>query len=182
MKSLFVILMCFCLVQAGFAKEQLKTSHPELRAELLEMSRVDQKARKRSLIDFDEVMKIDKKNTERLIAIVAEHGWPTISMVYEDGARAAWLLVQHADQNPEFQKTVLKLMEKLLDTNEVHRSNYAYLYDRTHTPQLYGTQGECKGSGVWVPREIEDPENVDKRRAEMEIHIGSLEEYTNLMH
>src|SRR5690606_17036250 len=42
----------------------------------------------------------DKANTEWLKAVVAERGWPTISEVGEEASYKAWLLVQHADQDP----------------------------------------------------------------------------------
>src|SRR5437868_14544604 len=89
----------------------------KLRQELLRMMRVDQDMRaefiawmkKRGLTDtvmlkkddpqikkFDEV---DRKNTARLKEIVDRHGWPGKTLVGDDGARAAWLLVQHADKD-----------------------------------------------------------------------------------
>lgn len=181
MKHFLVVVAVLLLSLRAPAQDEPQISHPELRAELLEMVRVDQAARTRLPIDVDEMMSVDQKNTSRLIEIVEESGWPTISMVSEDGAQAAWLLAQHADQIPSFQADVLLLMEQLLESNEVSRSNYAYLYDRTHTPQRYGTQGAYQGPGIWAPLEIEDPRNVDKRRTEMGITM-SLAEYTSIAH
>jgi hypothetical protein len=37
-----------------------------------------------------------RRHTERMREIVANHGWPGRSLVDEDGAHAAWTLVQHA--------------------------------------------------------------------------------------
>ena len=177
MKSCFASIVILIVSSSAYAQSDSEISHPELRSELREMARVDQIARTRSPIDPDEMIEVDRKNTARLMEIVKEHGWPTISMVSESGAQSAWLLAQHADQTPSFQEEVLSLMEPLLERGEVLRRNYAYLYDRTHSPQLYGTQGLCTGPGVWEPRDMDDPDNVDERRAEMGISPLKLEDY-----
>jgi hypothetical protein len=176
--SIFITFLVSC---SAYAQVDSEISHPELRSELLEMMRVDQEARTRTPIDPEEMGEVDQRNTARLIEIVKEHGWPTISMVSDAGARAAWLLAQHADQMPAFQEDVLSLMKPLLEKGEVLRSNYACLYDRTSSPQLYGTQGRCAGPGAWVPLDIEDPEHVNGRRASMEINLPRLEDYISRM-
>ena len=167
----------------------------KLRQELLKMMKTDQDMRaeflawmkKRGLTDmvmlkkddpqikkFDEV---DRKNTARLKEIVDRYGWPAKSLVGDDGARAAWLLVQHADKDPEFQKKCLALM-KQLPKGEVSGQHLAYLTDRVlvgeKKKQVYGTQCEIiKGEVKFRP--IENEANVDKRRAE--VGLPSLAEY-----
>ena len=93
-------------------------------------------------------------------------------------------IVQHADNNPAFQKSVLKILGYLWRVKETNAANYAYLYDRVQAsfsdigqqkPQRYGTQGKCIGPGKWRPIAIEDAENVDIRRAE--VGLPSLESY-----
>jgi hypothetical protein len=101
--------------------------------------------------------------------VLSEHGWPTPALVGPDGAAAAWLLVQHADAAPDFQLAALALLEPLLASGEVRRESYAYLWDRTHQPQRYGTQGSCVGKGHWKPDPIETPDQVEARRKEMEM-------------
>jgi hypothetical protein len=77
--------------------------------------------------------------------IVAEYGWPGISMVGPDGADAAWLIAQHADFDVPFQRQCLALVEEAHRRGEVTGMHLAYLTDRVliveHKPQLYGTQG-----------------------------------------
>lgn len=118
------------------------------------------------------VKSIDSKNTLRLQAIVAEHGWPEISKVGKTGSGNMWLLVQHADQQLEFQKKCLELMTPLLDRQEVSRQNYAYLVDRvlvnSGKPQRYGTQINMKGT-EFVPAEVESPDDLDARRKKMDL-------------
>lgn len=119
----------------------------------------------------------DKENTEWLGKIVDKHGWPTRTLVGKDGANAAWLLVQHADLSPQFQRKCLDLMAKAGD-DEVSKKDRAYLTDRVllaeGKKQLYGTQFVFEG-GKCKPRPLEDEANVDTRRAE--VGLGPLAEY-----
>lgn len=55
---------------------------------------------------------LDKNHTERLKEVVVKIGWPTASKVGSEAASAAWLLVQHADHDPEFQEYCLGLMHQ----------------------------------------------------------------------
>jgi hypothetical protein len=151
--------------------------YPKIVAELEERVRIDQEMRTRwqkKEKPWDE--KVDKTNTERMKEIVAEIGWPTRTKVGEEGMKDAWLLVQHADRDVEFQKQCLELM-KLEDLGEVRKGDIAYLTDRVRVNegklQVYGSQFNDEG-GVFTPKPIEDVERVDERRKEME--LGTLEE------
>ncbi|HEY3801387.1 MAG TPA: DUF6624 domain-containing protein [Kofleriaceae bacterium] len=120
----------------------------------------------------------DRKRTAALQAIVDKLGWPDKSAVGEDGAHAAWLLVQHADQDPAFPKRVLAMMEPLVKTGEVDARDYAYLYDRVavhdQRPQRWGTQFKDG-----YPDAIEDEAHVDERRAA--IGLPSMAAYKQQM-
>lgn len=39
---------------------------------------------------------VHRRNAARLREIIAEHGWPHEEIAGEDGAKAAWLIAQHA--------------------------------------------------------------------------------------
>lgn len=112
---------------------------------------------------------IDRDNTRRMREIVAEHGWPTRSLVGEDGAQAAWLLVQHADLDPDFQLRCLELM-RATPAGEVAPDHLAYLSDRVAVnagrPQEYGTQFRFDGERM-APAPLREPETVDERRRAM---------------
>ena len=108
---------------------------------------------------------VDARNTADLKQLLEIHGWFTIGGFGERADFNAWLLVQHADEDREFQKRVLGLLEPLVATGETRREHYAYLYDRVSKPQRYGTQGRCVGKGQWEPLEVEDPARLDERRA-----------------
>jgi hypothetical protein len=120
----------------------------------------------------------DRKRTAALQAIVAKLGWPRTSLVGDDGAHAAWLLVQHADLDPDFAKRALALMTPLAGTGEVDERDYAYLYDRVAVhdgrPQRWGTQFKDG-----YPNPIEDEAHVDDRRAK--IGLQSMAAYKRQM-
>lgn len=121
---------------------------------------------------------IDMDNTAFLQRELAARGgrWWTVAEVGSDAAHMIWLLTQHADQTPEFQQYALEQMIPLLETGDVNRNNYAYLWDRVAVadgrPQRFGTQGRCMGPGDWVADEIEAPaEEVNQRRADFDISM-----------
>lgn len=151
---------------------------PALQRELLQMEERDQAVRTAQPIDFEKFRAVDSANTQRLKEIIAQYGWPSISKVGKPAARAAWLLAQHADEDRDFQRSVLALLEKL-PAGEVEPRNIAYLHDRVTTPQRYGTQGSCDDSGKWVAFEIEDPAGLDQRRAS--VGLGPHAEYIPLV-
>lgn len=86
---------------------------------------------------------VGKKNTKILRQIIASYGWPTISLVGEDAAHAAWLVAQHSP-SLSFQKECLKKMQIAAMTGEANDRGIPYLIDRILTrekkKQLYGTQ------------------------------------------
>jgi len=103
---------------------------PELRGELLRMKNADQAVRDLPLTTEGEervLSAVDAVHTARLKAIVAAHGWPTVAQVGQDGADAAWLLAQHADKDPAFQRSVAEAMEPLVATGRVRAFSYVYL-------------------------------------------------------
>ncbi|MCI0490764.1 MAG: hypothetical protein L0229_29570 [Blastocatellia bacterium] len=189
-KCFFFVWAFLSLAAISFAQS---ISNPTLREELLKREQVDQDIRIEALKAApnggaipqglaDRWLKIDKENTERMKQIVKEYGWPGKSMVGEDGAQAAWLLVQHADRDREFQKQCLKLLEKAVEVKEASGTDLAYLTDRVRVaegkPQVYGTQMTII-DGKYDPAPIEDEANVDKRRAA--VGLEPLADYVKRM-
>ena len=107
---------------------------------------------------------IDHRNTAWLKGIIFKNGWPVISKVGKQAASNAWLLAQHADDDPVFQLRVLRLIGPLAAREEVDRQNYALLYDRVMLPltgkQRYGTQFTCDAKG-WHPLPLENEVGLD---------------------
>src|SRR5690349_229279 len=82
-----------------------------LRNELLAMSGEDQRVRAELAADgslYDSyhprMAEVHRRNAARLPAIIAEHGWPGRSLVGEDGAEAACLVLHHAIGDPPLQR------------------------------------------------------------------------------
>jgi hypothetical protein len=175
---------------ADKGESSVKPANEELRQELLRRVKEDQDARKKYIElmtqqpgGVPEAVKkkmeeIDRTNTKRLKEIVDQHGWPGKSLVGEDGAQAAWLLIQHADLDRPFQKKCLELLRAAFKKGEVTGQQVAYLTDRVlvgeNKKQLYGTQFQER-DGKWAPFPIEDEANVDKRRKE--VGLSTLAEY-----
>ena len=103
-------------------------------------------------------------------------------MVGEDAALAAFLMVQHADRDPDFQKKCLPLLEAAVQATEASGSHYAYLTDRVllaeGKPQRYGSQFQTV-DGKSVPLPLEDPDNVDARR--QAVGLRPMAEYAKQM-
>lgn len=183
------------MVVDGFENEAL-------RDELLHRAELDQRARRACIPLFaravdgavgptgltleeqaliGQLAEVDLDNTRWMVELVQRQGWPTRSQVGEQAAHAAWLLVQHGDQDPAWQRRCLDLMRAALD-DDVSPVDVAYLADRVllaeGKPQVYGTQMRLTG-GEYQPRNLWDPETVDQRRAT--IGLGTLREYRQRM-
>lgn len=109
------------------------------------------------------------RNAARLLALLAEHGWPGRSLVGEDAAAAAWLVLQHAIDHPALQRRGLTLLRDAAVSGEASMLQLAMLEDRVRTcegrGQLYGTQYDWDEHGRMSPLPIEDEAGVDARRA-----------------
>ncbi len=151
--------------------------YPNYSKEIIQMARVDQSHRlkmqthRNSKQWREELDRIDKTNTVRMKNIVEQIGWPTISLVGKKASHAGWLLVQHSDDDVEFQKTCLRLMK--INYADISMANIAYLTDRIlvseDKKQLYGTQYKRSKTkpDVWEPFPISNVANVDVRRKKM---------------
>lgn len=89
-------------------------------------------------------LKTYQRHVTRLKEIINRYGWPTHNLVGEQAANAAWLLAQHSDHFPSFQKRCLKLLKKAVMKNQASKEDLAYLTDRVLVrrgkKQVYGTQ------------------------------------------
>jgi len=121
----------------------------------------------------------DHANTEWLKSDLKRHGWPKVTTEGEAADKAAWLLVQHADDDRAFQREVLAVLERLLPEKGTRPASFAYLYDRVAVaekrPQRFATQGRCTPAKVWEPFDVEDLGSIDKVRAS--VGLGTLAEY-----
>lgn len=180
-----ILLFSYSLSAQG---ESADVTYPNIAKELISRREADQKGRnkyikfmKKGKTDtpkfkafIEGLIQIDQENTDRVREIVAEIGWPTFDKVGERASNAAWIIVQHADRQPDFQAYCLPLVKKGLEAGQVNPSNYAYLFDRVRKSrgerQLYATQPidhpltkERSFGG------IEDEANVQTNRTKMDV-------------
>ncbi len=94
----------------------MPTDWDAIRGELLEMARADlalrdDLARDGSLFQGyrPRMEALHQRHATRLAALIDAHGWPGRSRVGEEGARAAWLVLQHAIGNPPLMRRGLTL-------------------------------------------------------------------------
>lgn len=122
--------------------------------------------------------RIDETSKRYIEKTIKSYDWIDRKRFGKTVSNHAWLLVQHADDDPIFQTKVLKRMEPYLKTRGVDRANYAYLWDRvavnTGQKQRYGTQPDWNCiNGEMQLQPLEDPQNVSHRRKEM--NLGHVE-------
>jgi hypothetical protein len=162
----------------------------DLRDELLAMAAEDQRVRANLAADgslFDgyhpRMAEVHDRNAARLTAVIGEYGWPGRSLVGEDGARAAWLVLQHAIGHPDLQRRGLVLLQQAVVQGEVPAAEVAMLADRIAffegRPQRYGTQFDWNEQGELAPWTIEDEAGVEERRRE--VGLPPLAEVTRRM-
>lgn len=179
----------------AIVKANKEYAERNLDKELVEMLRViheeDQKYRvaldtieEKFSWDSDEVQAqwqiIHEKDSLNLIEvrkILDERGWLGSNIVGEQGNGALFLVIQHADIKT--QEKYLPMMKEAVKKGNAQASSLALLEDRVALrqgkKQIYGSQ-VWKLDGKWYVRSLEDPENVDIRRAE--VGLGPLNEYT----
>jgi len=125
---------------------------------------------------IETVQAVDRAHADRLKAIVECIGWPTRELVGLKATQAAYMVIQHAGHDVEFQNHCLELMVDLVAQGQLPASYVALLTDRIRVfsdqPQVFGTQMKMARNdfGVLVPTPtvpIEDPDHLDDRRALM---------------
>ncbi len=100
--------------------------------------------------------------------MIPSTGWFETGTWGEKAARAAFLIAQHATNDPDLMRLTLSRITPLVAAGEADPQEYALMSDRValtfdHKPQRFGTQVGCS-SGVWAPLNLEDPDQVDARR------------------
>lgn len=195
MKGKLFILVMILLAQATYAQQNLKLKETidslysvDQQVQWDLKSLMERKASKDSIL-LQEQLK--KQTFNRHISIIKDiyqqYGYPTIKLVGKESSTHFFALIQHADNEPSFQASMLPVLKKLSKKGAITKKDYAYLYDRvqrnTGGKQLYGTQLTYSKSGnlfdeenkIIYPPDLADPKNVDKRRKEM--GLEPLEKY-----
>lgn len=121
----------------------------------------DQAARKRWLADrgseefASAVESMDGENLAWLRKLISEKGFPTAAQVGNEGVHLAWVLVQHADQDPKLQSDLLPVLEQRFSAGELPANDLARITDRvlmaSGKSQRYGTQFDWFAGDFTLP-------------------------------
>jgi len=120
----------------------------------------------------------DSINVIKVSKILDERGWLGAEIVGEEGNSTLFLVIQHGDQAT--QEKYLPMMREAVKKGNAQASSLALLEDRLALRQgkrqIYGSQvTRDPVSGEYYVLPLEDPDNVDKRRAE--VGLGKLQDY-----
>jgi len=152
----------------------------DLRAALLSWIAADDRTRARLAADgglfagyHPEMEAVHRENAARLREVVDATGWPGRGRVGDDGASAAFRILQHAIGEPALLRAYLPRLQEAARGGDVDPAEVAMLEDRIRVfegrPQRFGTQLDWSDDGeAMVPMNgVERPESVDLRRAEV---------------
>jgi hypothetical protein len=125
-----------------------------------------------------EMMYIDSINLIKVTEVLDQHGWVGAEIVGGQANHTLFLVIQHS--NLQTQLKYLPMFREAVNKGKASSSSLALLEDRVALGegkrQIYGSQigydNETEKSYV-LP--LEDPDNVDKRRAA--VGLGPISEY-----
>ncbi|WP_372642300.1 DUF6624 domain-containing protein [Ancylomarina sp.] len=126
------------------------------------------------------ILEKDSINLVKVEKILDERGWLGSNVIGGQGNMTLFLVIQHSDL--ETQVKYLPMMHEAVKKGNARASNLALLEDRVALRQgkrqIYGSQIHSdKETGEMYVAPLIDPENVDKRRAE--VGLGKLAEYVS---
>ncbi len=150
----------------------------ELRRELEKILKDDQMVRGKNnntsgLSQHD----MDFQNLAKIEAILQKYGWLGEDIVGEKGNNAIFAVIQHSELGTQLK--YLPMLREAVKNKNAQPHQLAMMEDRTNMfqgkKQIYGSQLKTGSDGKWFVWNIEDPQNVDKRRAE--IGLRPMAEY-----
>lgn len=126
------------------------------------------------------INKADSINLIKITKILDKYGWLGEDVIGGQGNSTLFLVIQHSDIKT--QEKYLPLMKEAVKNGKADSSSLALLEDRVALrkgeKQIYGSQiGRDQETGKFYVLPLTDPENVDKRRAE--VGLGTIQEYVS---
>ncbi|MGQ0828016.1 MAG: DUF6624 domain-containing protein [Bacteroidota bacterium] len=114
------------------------------------------------------INKNDSINLVKVKAILDKYGWLGSDVIGSQGNSTLFLVIQHSDKAT--QEKYLPMMREAVKNGKAANSSLALLEDRVALgqgkKQIYGSQiGMNSETQQYYVRPLEDPDNVDKRRA-----------------
>ena len=112
----------------------------------------------------------DSINLIKIKLILHKYGWLGTDVIGEQGNSTLFLVIQHSDLAT--QEKYLPMMREAVKNGKATGSSLALLEDRValgqEKKQIYGSQiGRDNDTKLYYVLPLEDPDNVDKRRAEV---------------
>ena len=135
------------------------------------------KSKKGDLI-WQSMRQADSNNLIKVKTILDKYGWLGSEVIGQSGDNTLFLVIQHADLKT--QEHYLPMMQDAVKKGNASSSGLAMLEDRieirNNRKQIYGSQiGRDPISNNYFVSPLIDPDNVDKRRAE--VGLGNISEY-----
>lgn len=128
---------------------------------------------------WKKIQKTDKANLKVIRKIIDKRGWLGANVIGQEGNMTLFLVIQHSDLKT--QQKYLPMMRDAVQKGNVIGSELALLEDRVNIgigkPQIYGSQLSQKNDGTIYLSAMIDPDNVDKRRAS--VNLGPIAEYVS---
>lgn len=161
---------------------EIYTEDQEIRGEFMNVYKAPKPDKKK----IDSIGKImvrkDSINLIKVMKILDEKGWVGKNVVGAQGNQTLFLVIQHSDL--KYQQKYLPMMREAVKIGNANPGNLAYLEDRVALregrPQIYGSQAaKNKSTNKMYISPMIDPDNVDKRRAE--VGLGTMAEYAAKM-
>jgi hypothetical protein len=121
----------------------------------------------------------DSINLIKVRKILDERGWLGSNVIGKQGNMTLYLVIQHS--NSETREKYLPMMREAVQNRNASPSSLALLEDRVALgkgeKQIYGSQIAGNSESGYIVQPLIDPDNVDKRRAE--VGLGSLQDYVS---
>lgn len=127
---------------------------------------------------------VGKDNQNKIKKMFSQYGYLGINQVGKENTTKFWIPIQHADNDVEFQKNMLRVLKKESEKNNAPKNEYAMLEDRvainTNQKQRFGTQVTYNEEGQAIPKNgLTDSANIDKLRKEY--GLPAFKDYYNQM-
>lgn len=115
-----------------------------------------------------EMEAVHDENAALLARVFDDIGWPGRREYGDEGAGAAFLILQHAIGHPDLQRRGLSLLLDAIPEGQANALDAACLSDRISVfegnEQTFGTQFDWDSNGQLSPAPVRDPETLDERR------------------
>ncbi|WP_426486641.1 DUF6624 domain-containing protein [Flavobacterium sp. 2] len=124
------------------------------------------------------MLRKDSINLIKVMKILDARGWLGKNVIGVQGNKTLFLVIQHS--NLKYQQKYLPMLRQAVKNGNASSINLAYLEDRIALRegrhQIYGSQSaKNKKTNKWYISPLIDPDNVDKRRAE--VGLGPIADY-----